>query len=236
MTLLTIVVPCYNEEKNIPLILERFNQCINGREDIEVILVNNGSTDRSEEVLRKLLPGFSFARTVLVQVNQGYGFGIISGLREAKGKYIGWTHADLQTDPNDVIKALKIIENKGYPGDIYVKGNRKNRPLFDQFFTSGMSIFESIYMGTKLSDINAQPNLFHRSFFDSWKSPPHDFSLDLFALYKASKANLTIERFDVIFPERIHGQSSWNTGLASKWKFIKRTLSFSKKLKGELKK
>ncbi|HRG76152.1 MAG TPA: glycosyltransferase family 2 protein, partial [Leptospiraceae bacterium] len=97
---LSIVVPCYNEEKNIPLVLEKFQSVIK-RDDVEVILVNNGSKDNSQLVLNELIPKYSFARTVLVEVNQGYGFGILSGLKEAKGDYIGWTHADMQTDPYD---------------------------------------------------------------------------------------------------------------------------------------
>ena len=73
MIKLSIVVPCYNEEKNIPLILSRFNDVIS-RNDIEVILVDNGSTDNSEGVLSKLLPKYPFAKTVKVDVNQGYGY------------------------------------------------------------------------------------------------------------------------------------------------------------------
>lgn len=226
---LSIVVPCYNEEENIPLILERFSQCI-ARDDVEVILVNNGSLDKSEQVLEALLPSYTFARTVLVPVNQGYGFGILSGLREARGEFIGWTHADMQTDPNDVLKALEIIEKSGSK-NIYVKGNRRNRPLFDQVFTWGMSLFESILLFLPLWDINAQPNIFPKSFYESWSNPPSDFSLDLYALYMAKKKGLMVKRFDVVFPERIHGESSWNTGLKAKWKFIKRTVDFSVRLR-----
>ena len=90
-------------------------------------------------------------------------------------------------------------------------------------------------MGERLHDINAQPNIFHRSFFESWDNPPHDFSLDLYALYMAKKRKISVVRFDVLFPERIHGTSSWNTGFAAKKKFIKRTLDFSSKLKKRLK-
>ncbi|WP_322923924.1 glycosyltransferase family 2 protein [Paenibacillus campi] len=234
MTKLSVVVPCYNEAKNIPLILEKFDGVIK-RNDVEVILVNNGSTDDSQQIMEQLVPQYAFARIVNVDVNQGYGYGILSGLRAAHGQYIGWTHADMQTDPYDAIKALDIIEQKGNPQSIYVKGDRKNRPLFDQLFTTGMSIFESMYLQEKLHDINAQPNIFHRTFFASWKNPPFDFSLDLYALYQARKQKLDIVRFDVIFPERVHGESSWNNGLKAKYKFIKRTLDFSKKLKGELK-
>ncbi len=229
MIKLSIVVPCYNEEKNIPLILSRFNDVIS-RNDIEVILVDNGSTDNSEGVLSKLLPKYPFAKTVKVDVNQGYGYGILQGLNIAVGEYIGWTHADMQTDPNDVIKALEIIEKENCD-KIFVKGNRKGRPLFDVFFTFGMGCFETLLMGQFLWDINAQPNIFSRDLFDNWQNPPFDFALDLFALYEAKKQRYKIIKFPVVFPERLHGKSHWNTGLQAKWKFIKRTIEFSFKLK-----
>lgn len=230
---LSIVVPCYNEADNIPLILERFDEVIK-TDEVEVILVNNGSTDNSAVVLDELLPNYSFARTVFVPVNQGYGYGILQGLNAAEGDYIGWTHADMQTDPADVLKALDIINNSK-DKNIYVKGNRKGRPAFDQFFTWGMGIFETIYFKTHMDDINAQPNVFPKGFYEGWDNPPYDFSLDLFAVYTAKKAGLLIVRFPVLFPERIHGESKWNNeGLKSKWKFIKRTIQFSKELKRRL--
>lgn len=227
---LSIVVPCYNEEKNIPLILKRFKKTIK-RDDIEVIIVNNGSTDSSALVLDEMLPKYTFARTILVPVNKGYGYGILQGLNVCEGEYIGWTHADMQTDPKDVIKALKIIESQGNNKNLFIKGNRKNRSFFDVFFTIGMSIFESVYLKKILYDINAQPNIFPKSFYKTWNNPPYDFSLDLYALYMAKTKHLEIIRFDVLFPKRIHGKSSWNTGFKSKLNFIKRTINFSLDLK-----
>jgi len=229
----SIIVPCYNEAKNISLILEKFKSVIK-RNDVEVILVNNGSTDDSQAVLENLLPRYSFARIEKIEVNQGYGFGVTSGLKVAKGEFIGYTHADMQTDPADPLKALEIIERQENPENCYVKGNRRGRPIFDQFFTIGMSLFETMFLQTRLWDINAQPNVFHRSFFQSLENLPMDFSLDLFLLYMAHKKGLKIIRFDVVFPQRIHGASSWNTGFKAKWKFIKRTVDFSFKLKKEL--
>ena len=231
---LSIVVPCNNESKNIPLILEWFSKTIK-RDDIEVLLVNNGSKDNSQDVLNTLLPQYPFAKVIVVKENQGYGFGVISGLFEAQGEFMGYTHADMQTDPADAIKALEIIEKQLDFKKCYIKGDRKGRFIFDKFFTIGMSVFESLYLRTRLWDINAQPNIFHRSFFDIVKnSCPRDFSLDLYLLYMAKKNGLKVIRFNVFFPKRLYGKSSWNTGFASKWKFIKRTIGFSIKLKKEL--
>lgn len=224
---LSIVVPCYNEAENIPLILKRFQQVV--EDNMEVVLVNNGSTDNSADILKKLLPDFKFARLVNVPVNKGYGYGILQGLKSCDSDYIGWTHADMQTDPNDVVKAWQIVKNDN--GNVYVKGNRKGRPFGDTFFTWGMGVFETLYMGEKLDDINAQPNIFPKNFFDTWKNPPYDFALDLYAVYMAKKQGLKLIRFPVLFPERIHGESKWNTGIKAKWKFIKRTIDFSVKLK-----
>jgi len=51
---LQVTIPCYNEEKNIPLILERFQKVLN-RSDVGLLLVNNGSTDNSAQVLKELI-------------------------------------------------------------------------------------------------------------------------------------------------------------------------------------
>jgi len=228
---LSIVVPCYNEEMNIPIILNKFSSVIN-RNDVEIILVNNGSSDNSKNVMNKLAPDYPFAKILHIDVNHGYGSGILAGLRVAGGEFIGYTHADMQTDPADVLIGLKIIERQKNPKICYLKGVRKGRPAFDQVFSIGMSFFESLYLGKKLWDINAQPNIFHKDFFaDIMENCPKDFSLDLYLLYMAQLKGLILIRFDVVFPDRVYGISSWNDGLSSKLKFIKRTLKFSFELK-----
>lgn len=227
---LQVTIPCYNESKNIPLLLERFRKILN-RNDVGILLVDNGSTDNSPAIIRELVPNYPFAESIRVERNQGYGFGILSGLRHSKSEYLGWTHADMQTDPFDILRGLEILESANQPQNVYVKGLRRGRPFFDEFFTFGMSIFESIYLGASLWDINGQPNLFHRSFFEVWEKPPSDFSLDLYAIYTAKVKDMEVIRFPVEFPPRVHGESSWNNGFASKWKFIKRTIDFSLKLK-----
>ena len=203
---LSIVIPCYNEKENIPLILKRFNEVIKNQ-DIEVIMVDNGSTDGSSELLKKLVKKYSFAKLTTVKQNKGYGYGILQGLKNATGEFLGWTHADMQTDPNDVVRAYQLLKENNWDSNLFIKGNRKKRPIFDQIFTFGMSIFETLYLKTYIHDINAQPNIFSREFYQSLENPPYDFSLDLYVYYLARKRNLKIVRFDVLFTERLHGKS-----------------------------
>lgn len=230
----SLIVPCYNEEKNIPLILKRFSELAEKNSHLEVILVDNGSTDHSAQILKTLLPGYSFARSIKVDVNQGYGFGIVSGLYAAQGEVLGWTHADMQTDPMDFLEAFRIYENNPNAQRCFVKGRRYGRPLGDVFFTVGMSIFESFLLGCRLWDINAQPNLFPKTFFDELSDLPKDFSLDLFVYYMAKKKGIKICRFPVNFGKRVHGHSHWNINWKAKMKFIKRTIDFSFNLKRRL--
>ena len=232
----SLVIPCFNEEKNLPFLLKR-SLGLSKISGLEVIFVDNGSTDKSLQVLKNLIHKhheYSHCRFVHVEKNQGYGFGILSGLRAAKGQILGWTHADMQTDPCDFEKGIGFFEEYGQ--DIFVKGRRYGRPFSDVFFTVGMSVFETFLLRTPLWDINAQPTLFSKDFFDSWKEPPYDFSLDLFAYFMAYRSKLKIHRFPVLFSRRMHGVSRWNVDWRAKKKFIERTIQFSFQLKNSLKK
>ena len=224
----SLVIPCYNEADNLPLLLERCKLLV-ARPEVEVVLVDNGSTDTTAQVLENLLPKYPGCRSVRVKKNHGYGFGILSGLKAAEGRILGWAHADMQTDPQDALAGLELFEKNG--DDIFVKGRRYGRPFMDVVFTIGMSVFETVLLKQPMWDINAQPTIFSRSFFESWALPPNDFSLDLYVYYQAKKCGLKVYRFPVRFGERAHGVSHWNVNWAAKRKFILRTVQFSLKLK-----
>ena len=140
----------------------------------------------------------------------------------------------MQTDPQDFLLGIELFSQHG--NDVFVKGVRFGRPLMDVFFTIGMSVFETILLRKKMWDINAQPTIFSRKFFESWQNPPHDFSLDLFAYYQARFSGIKMCRFPVFFGKRAYGVSKWNFSLASKYRFIKRTLTYSLDLYQKMKK
>ncbi len=233
---LSISVPCYNEEKNIPLIISAFKKAVGERKNIEVLLVNNGSTDNSANVFAAELAKEQGGIFKLVKVvkNQGYGFGILSGLEAATGNVLAWSHADMQTDPADVIQGFDLFSGD----EIFIKGKRKNRALLEALFTFGMQIIASLALKTYLDDINAQPKIFSRNFYEKFvkNKAPHDFSLDLFVLYMAKKHDLKIKEIAVDFAKRLHGEAKGGGSWKTRIKLIKRTFTYIFELKRNIEK
>ena len=225
----SLIIPCFNKAKNIPILISRCKDLIE-KYPVEIILVDNGSTDNSSMLIAK----YPFIKLVKVKKNEGYGNGILEGLHNASGEILAWTHADLQTDPNDLMRGLEFVLASTNPQRLFLKGRRYGRSFFDVIFTFGMSVFETLLLQKLMWDINAQPTIFHKSFFQTWQKPPNDFSLDLYVYFMAKKSKLVIKRFPVKFSKRLHGTSDWNTSLLGKYKFIKRTLSYSFNLRRKL--
>lgn len=235
---LSIVIPCYNEADNIPILISKLGQTY--VPDTEIILVDNGSTDNTPVVLSKELKRISnpSIRSLRVEKNIGYGFGIMSGVRAAKGDIIAWTHADLQTDVSDVFIGYEEFSKQPHPECTFLKGTRKNRPLMDKFFTWCMGAISSLALGQRLDDINAQPKMFHNGFIDLMQNPPDDFSLDLYVLYLAKKNGMNIIEQPVYFRKRLYGEAKGGGGssIITRFKLIKRTFAYIFRLKNDISK
>jgi glycosyltransferase involved in cell wall biosynthesis len=226
---LSVVLPCYNEANGIERILQRFAE-LNSGVPYELILVDNGSTDGTQEKLKDLLPQYPFARSVTVAVNRGYGYGILMGLQEAAGLYLAWSHADLQTDPADVFRAYETLRSAANPDRTLVKGRRYGRGVGDQIITWGMQLLATLILRTRLHEINAQPKVFHRSLMDECPRPPSDFNFDLYVLYRAARRGWAVLTIPVQLPPRVYGYSHWASTWQSKIRTILRSICYMAQL------
>ncbi len=222
---LSVVLPCYNESRGIESILSRFAEVGRGQ-DFELILVDNGSKDNTQEVLARLLPRYSFARSVKVAVNQGYGHGIFTGLEAARGEVVAWSHADMQTDPGDVFRAWAAYRNAANPERTMVKGRRYGRRLSERMISLGMQILSTLVFRTYMDEINAQPKVFHRDLLTHVTRPPIDFNFDLYVLVMAKRHGWRIESIQVQFPPRQYGHSNWAATWRSKVRTIARSVRY----------
>ena len=222
---LSVVLPCYNESRGIEAILNRFAEV--GRfQNFELILVDNGSKDETQEVLARLLPNFPFARSVQVEVNQGYGHGIFTGLSATRGEVVAWSHADLQTDPADVFRAWEKYRTAERPERTLVKGRRYGRRLSEKIISLGMQILSTLVFRTYMSEINAQPKVFHRELLSHLTQPPVDFNFDLYVLVMARRHGWKIASIPVQFPPRQYGHSNWAATWRSKFRTILRSVRY----------
>ena len=85
----SLVVPCFNEADNLPILINRRGKLIE-KYSVEVILVDNGSTDDSSSLIAE----YPHIKLVKISKNEGYGNGILQGLHSATGDILAWTHAD----------------------------------------------------------------------------------------------------------------------------------------------
>lgn len=233
--MLSLVIPAYNEAANLPGLVERLRGMM--VPDVEMIVVDNGSTDDTPAVLRRLLGAGSAdgIRTVRVATNRGYGHGMMAGVAAARGDVIAWTHADLQTDVQDIVRGYQRFLASPVPERTLLKGIRRRRPLLDRFFTFGMGAFASLATGQRLADINAQPKMFHRHFLTMLRQPPSDFSLDLYVLYLARRHGLQVLELPVEFRCREHGEAKGGGGgWRNRWRLLRRTAAYIWQLRRDL--
>ncbi len=238
-TQLSIVVPCYNEAENIGALVERFRQSLSQLPPSELILVNNGSTDQTGEAIKVAIAGepSHSVRMVTLPENHGYGFGILRGLEEARGAVLAWTHADLQTDPEDIVRAYECyLRRTSLQPKSLVKGLRRNRAFTEKILSLGMELLSSVTLGKWFSEVNAQPKLFPRTLYDAFEQPPTDFSLDLYLLYRAKELGYSIVSIPVDFAKRKHGTAKGGSGsgFRIKWRLIERTVRYIFALRSQL--
>ena len=232
--MISLIIPCFNEEKNIEKLFNKLDLLINEypSEDIEIVIVNNGSTDNSETLIKQHDLYLKKKINLLnIKKNIGYGHGINKGVNYSTGEIICWFHADLQFDPFDAIKIYQKYKLDLYNQKILIKGKRINRSLFDSFFTFGMSLFTLLLFGKKINDINAQPKMFNRSFLKLVESPPIDFSYDVYFLLIAAKNNIKINEHPVEWYDRTAGIAKGGGSFKLKIKLTLRTIRFMVNLK-----
>jgi len=227
----SVVVPCYNEAENLTELLERFSAFMKDC-NAELILVDNGSTDATAGMKDELLKRFPFTKWVTVGKNMGYGHGILQGLIKAQGRFAAYTHADLQTDPDDVYQAIKLLSLYNQ-SCIFLKGMRKGRSLVARVFSRGMEMVVAAILGVKMFEINSQPTFFDRQLLENMKTAPLHWGFDLYVYYMALKSNYRVLRINVIFPERKAGKSKWNEGFLSRIKLAVVMIKYCFKIRSD---
>lgn len=146
---LSVVIPIYNEEKNIQILYERLSTSLTKLElSYEIIFVDDGSTDKSFDILKDIQKKDENVVLISFRRNFGQTAAFCAGFKEATGNFIVTMDGDLQNDPEDIGKLLKVLE-QGYD---LVSGWRKNRK--DSFINRKLPSMIANWLISKVTGVN----------------------------------------------------------------------------------
>ena len=108
---ISVVVPVFNEEGNLPVLIPTLVEVLKGLgRSYEMIFVDDGSSDGSRRVLREMASQYPFIRVLRLKENCGLSTALVAGMREARGKKIVTLDSDLQNDPADIPRLLEYLD------------------------------------------------------------------------------------------------------------------------------
>jgi len=204
---LSIVIPFYNEEKTIePLADILINELKKNNINYELVLVNNGSSDSTPKIVDKLSNKYKDVKSVHVEINQGYGWGILNGLRVATGEYVGYMDGDLEISPEDIIKLYKRIKDTN--ADIG-KGirNHRERGILKNIASSGFDVLFFILYSKFIKQVNANPKIMRKICYEKMNLKSKDWFIDTEIIINGLENNYKIVDHLVFYTPRESGES-----------------------------
>ncbi len=134
--MISLVIPCYNEEESIPYFIKEINKVMDKmkKEKFELIFVNDGSKDKTLEMLKKLSKEDKRVKYISFSRNFGKEAAMLAGLEHTCGDYVAIMDADLQDPPELIIEMYNGIKEEGYDCVGLRRMTRRGEPKVRSFF------------------------------------------------------------------------------------------------------
>lgn len=223
---LSIVMPCYNEENvvgyTIPKLVMAF---ANAGYELEVIAVDNGSKDATGDIIKKIAVRYPSVVPHRIEVNQGYGWGILSGIPLCRAPWIGMIPADGQVDAEDVVRLYESAA--ATDGKVLAKVRRRFR--MDGFsrkvVSTGYNVLVRVLWPRLGSiDVNGSPKMLKREYIHAMRLRSKDWFLDPEMVIKAHYMGLRVFELNVF--ARLRGSGLSHVRATTCWEFLSNLLRF----------
>ena len=134
--MISVIIPCYNEEESLPHFIKEMNKVIDEMKKVkfELIFVNDGSKDKTLEILKEMAKEYKYVKYINMSRNFGKEASMLAGLELSKGDYVAIMDADLQDPPRLLIDMYKGITEEGYDCVALRRTTRKGEPVVRSFF------------------------------------------------------------------------------------------------------
>ena len=228
---LSIVIPVFNEVTFLHELFEQLKFHFN-KENIEIIVVDDGSTDGSSNVLKQIKQKGNYKfifKIIKLDINSGKGKALQIGIQNSNGEYILFQDADLELDTKDAKEMYDmIIVNKDIKcifGSRYLSGKlKKNNYFFNNLIGKFNSLIFNIFFSQSLSDVHCGLKILHRSVIDKINLSINDFGIEIDLASQIVRNNFFIYEFGVsyFFRSKVQGKKiTWLDGLKSFYYLIK---------------
>ena len=224
--LLSLIMPCYNEEGligyTIPRLVQAFEKV---GYPLELVACNNGSKDRTGEIIEEFIAQGYPIVLKHIEINQGYGHGILESIPLCNGEWIGIIPADGQVDAEDVVRVYESVARSN--GLVLGKVFRRFR--LDGAWRSIVTTFYNFFMialWPKIGsvDVNGSPKILHRDVLAAMKLESRDWLLDPEIMIKAGYMDVSVIEMNSFARMREHGES--HVQVDTIWMFISTLLQF----------
>lgn len=221
--MLSVLIPCYNEKNTINEVLDKV---LSVELPLEIIVVDDGSTDGTRELLRAR-PENSKIKIIFHEKNSGKGAAVITALSKATGDLVVIQDADLEYDPND-FKA--IVDQFKDPNITVVYGNRWHstnpRHSYFRFFLGGLVVtyWTNILFGARLHDEPTCYKAFRRNVLGSFKLRSRGFEFCPEVTAYTLLAGHKIKEIPIKYKPRSFEEGkkiNWKDGVKALWVLTK---------------
>ena len=213
--LISLVVPCYNEEQSLPYFWKETTAVMRQMDylDFEVIFVDDGSRDKTLEILRALAASDSRVKYLSFSRNFGKEAAMYAGLEHAKGDYAAVMDADLQDPPALLADMYRAVTQEGYDSAATRRVTRKGEPPIRSFFARMFYRIINKMADVEIVDGARDFRLMNRKFLNALLElkERNRFSKGLFGWVGFKTKWLEFENV-----ERVAGETKW-----SFWKLFK---------------
>jgi len=220
---LSVIVPVFDERNTVVEIVRRM-RAVDLPVDLEIVIVDDGSTDGTGDVLRQLAD--STVRVVLHEHNKGKGAAIRTGLEKVTGDLVLIQDADLEYDPEDWPKLLAPVL-RGKAQVVYgsrFTGERRNMLFLHWMGNRFLSLTTNVLYNTTLSDMETCYKLFDRSVIDGITIRASRFEFEPEITAKILRRGIRIYEVPISYTGREFDEGkkiTWRDGFIALWTLVK---------------
>lgn len=222
----SFIVPCYNEEEIIGYTLPRLHGAFEkAGYNLEIIAVDNGSSDRTGELIKEMATKYPSIVYHRVEKNEGYGNGVLNGIPHCKAPWVGIIPADGQVDAEDVVRLYEAVITTN--GNVLGKVRRRFRMdgLYRKVVSTSYNLFvRMLYPKLESIDINGSPKLLPSRVINSMNLKSKGWLLDPEIMIKANYMGVHVMELNVF--ARMRGNGVSHVKVMTCWEFLSKLLKF----------